>query len=190
VKFKEQPRREPDPEPAERDDVHVAANRCPFCHEDVLVETSVVCQRCLTRHHEACWEESGACSSCSSTQRLISSPLRSGDPQQPSQTTCLIKGCQKVPLPTERGCLEHAILYRRQVAAISAVAGVLLTPLIGALLLAVARFPRGELGWFPLLIVAMFALSLLTFVKAIALIREARRLEKDRPEEEARDLRP
>ena len=31
MKFKEQPRREPDPEPAERDDVQVPANRCPSC---------------------------------------------------------------------------------------------------------------------------------------------------------------
>ena len=41
----------------------------------------------------------------------------------PGRNCSLIKGCQNVPLPTERGCLEHAILYRRQVAAISAGVG-------------------------------------------------------------------
>lgn len=45
-------------------------NRCPFCHETVHSAESVVCQDCLARHHEDCWTEGGACSSCSSLNLL------------------------------------------------------------------------------------------------------------------------
>ncbi|MBL4844206.1 MAG: hypothetical protein JKY65_01660 [Planctomycetes bacterium] len=66
MKFKDRPV-EPAREVPERDDVHVASNRCPFCHEDVTPDESVACQGCLARHHRECWTESGAaCSSCGS----------------------------------------------------------------------------------------------------------------------------
>lgn len=48
--------------------------RCPFCHEDVEVETQewVACQACLGRHHASCWSEAGACASCQETAVLKS----------------------------------------------------------------------------------------------------------------------
>lgn len=65
------------PRPApERDDVHVARNRCPYCRDDVAPEASTVCQSCLTRHHAACWDEAGACSSCGAHAALEQAPPR------------------------------------------------------------------------------------------------------------------
>lgn len=68
----EKPAPERKPEPAPRDDVRVAAlSRCPFCHADAGVAASRgVCAACLARHHDACWEENGRCSSCGHTVRL------------------------------------------------------------------------------------------------------------------------
>jgi hypothetical protein len=56
----------PPPGLAQRDDVRLLANRCPFCRDDVSQdsELSVACQACLTRHHAPCWQEAGRCSSC------------------------------------------------------------------------------------------------------------------------------
>ncbi|MCA8922906.1 MAG: hypothetical protein KDD82_13915 [Planctomycetes bacterium] len=72
------PHKDPQPQttpaPAPREDVHVAANRCPFCHDGVTPRESVVCKTCLARHHEACWGESGACASCQGSERLRSLP--------------------------------------------------------------------------------------------------------------------
>jgi hypothetical protein len=76
VKFKEQPRSDERDEPVERDDVHVAANRCPFCHEDVEAAESVVCRECLARHHSSCWSESEQCSACACTVKLQPEPQR------------------------------------------------------------------------------------------------------------------
>ncbi|HBP21622.1 MAG TPA: hypothetical protein DEA08_28040, partial [Planctomycetes bacterium] len=75
----------PVPAPAERSDVRVTANRCPFCHEDVQLETSewVACRSCQARHHRDCWSESGACGSCG-TEVFLAVPAleatRSGPP--------------------------------------------------------------------------------------------------------------
>lgn len=62
-------------EPAEPEavadlDVVVAANRCPFCRDDVAATESVACVTCLTRHHRECWDEAGVCSSCGGGERL------------------------------------------------------------------------------------------------------------------------
>lgn len=60
----------------DRDDVHVVANRCPFCRDTVSVDddATLVCQRCLARHHAPCWSEDkrggGRCSACGATERL------------------------------------------------------------------------------------------------------------------------
>ncbi len=70
MKFKERPPSTPGQEPAERDDVRVATNRCPFCHDEVEAPSSVVCEGCLARHHGSCWEELGCCGSCRGEQRL------------------------------------------------------------------------------------------------------------------------
>ena len=69
--------------PAERSDVRVAANRCPFCHEDVQLETSewVACRSCQARHHRDCWSEAGACGSCGTDVFLAEPQLT---PQPPS----------------------------------------------------------------------------------------------------------
>lgn len=52
-------------------------SRCPFCHDDVTPEASVVCQECLARHHQPCWSEGGRCASCSSTHvmQAVKPPL-------------------------------------------------------------------------------------------------------------------
>lgn len=66
----EQPSLAPEAPPTERDDVHLAANRCPFCHDDARHSPSAACERCLARHHPACWDEAGRCSSCGHTIAL------------------------------------------------------------------------------------------------------------------------
>ena len=75
----QKPRR-PRPEPtehAERADVHVAVNRCPFCHDDVDIDQDdwVSCRSCQARHHAACWQESGCCSSCGGDRYLADATL-------------------------------------------------------------------------------------------------------------------
>jgi tetratricopeptide (TPR) repeat protein len=69
----EKPRnQDPRPEPADRDDIRFARNRCPYCHDDIATQADdwVACKDCLARHHEACWDESGRCGSCGSEARL------------------------------------------------------------------------------------------------------------------------
>ena len=53
-------------------EVRVKTNRCPYCHDDVSVESTdwVSCRSCLARHHEGCWTEGGVCSSCGEAVRL------------------------------------------------------------------------------------------------------------------------
>ncbi|MEZ0228462.1 MAG: hypothetical protein ACAI25_07535 [Planctomycetota bacterium] len=59
-----------------RTDVKVAASlvRCPYCHSDVAPDAAgwVACEKCLARHHTACWDEGGRCSTCGATARLRS----------------------------------------------------------------------------------------------------------------------
>jgi hypothetical protein len=72
--------------PVARDDVRLAVNRCPFCHEDVAVSDpeAVVCRQCLARQHGGCWSEAKACGACRGTEALVAkkAPLarRSGHP--------------------------------------------------------------------------------------------------------------
>jgi hypothetical protein len=60
--------RESAPDVLPREDVRVGGSltRCPYCHDDVAVESKgwVACRRCLARHHEDCWKESLACGTC------------------------------------------------------------------------------------------------------------------------------
>ena len=47
------------------------ATRCPFCHDECTAAAEVrVCRTCLSRHHADCWNEGGACASCSSSEYL------------------------------------------------------------------------------------------------------------------------
>ncbi len=74
---------EPCHEPApERDDVKVAGNRCPYCHEDVPRETADVCRDCLARHHAACWAEAPRCGTCGCTEvmRTVTGVLAAAGP--------------------------------------------------------------------------------------------------------------
>lgn len=66
MKTKQRSRRSTKPsiKKSTRDSVHLKANRCPYCHDRVEIDKSIVCQQCLTRHHDACWVEGGHCSSC------------------------------------------------------------------------------------------------------------------------------
>ncbi len=57
----------------ERPRIEHGPTRCPYCHasvEEAELEASVVCERCLARHHRDCW--SGSCASCSSPRQLVS----------------------------------------------------------------------------------------------------------------------
>lgn len=55
--------------------------RCPFCHDQVVVEARgwIACAGCLARHHEACWSEGGACASCGDDAPLVAA-RRGGEP--------------------------------------------------------------------------------------------------------------
>lgn len=51
--------------------VERSPTRCPYCHDECTSEDeNVACHECLARHHQACWEEAGRCSSCSSERRM------------------------------------------------------------------------------------------------------------------------
>jgi hypothetical protein len=69
------------------------------------------------------------------------------------------------------------------------IVGALLTPATGGLLLMVSN-SGGVQGWFLLLLSSMFFLSLLTFAKAIALVRDAQRLERTRTREQGENGEP
>lgn len=65
------------PEQAPVHDERVARSRCPFCREDVLSTQAVAaCEACLSRHHGACWAESGSCASCGHRAALTREPPR------------------------------------------------------------------------------------------------------------------
>lgn len=46
------------------------ATRCPWCHDDVVVQEFrwVACATCLARHHTGCWSDGQACASCGAPQ--------------------------------------------------------------------------------------------------------------------------
>lgn len=53
--------------------------RCPYCHQDVADGTDrVSCVACVTRHHQACWEEHRRCSvfGCGSAEHVT--PVTAG----------------------------------------------------------------------------------------------------------------
>jgi hypothetical protein len=60
---------------AEEKQVKAVVHRCPFCHEGAEADGSVVCQGCLARHHEACWNEAGRCGSCGTERALAPTAL-------------------------------------------------------------------------------------------------------------------
>ncbi|MCA8924198.1 MAG: hypothetical protein KDD82_20480 [Planctomycetes bacterium] len=91
----EKPPADRPPAPVERDDVRVAAHRCPYCRDDVASTEGVVCRECLTRHHPGCWDEAGRCSSCGSGVRLeVPSATRAaGSPR--SGPACALPRCEE-----------------------------------------------------------------------------------------------
>lgn len=71
----------PPPAYAEREDVQLAVNRCPFCHDRIEVDAPgwTSCRSCQARHHDACWGERPGCSSCGGLHRLVpAEPRRRG----------------------------------------------------------------------------------------------------------------
>jgi tetratricopeptide (TPR) repeat protein len=54
--------------PGSRADQPAHAARCPYCHDDLRISADapawVACERCLARHHRACWRESVGCCAC------------------------------------------------------------------------------------------------------------------------------
>jgi hypothetical protein len=60
---------------SEKIKVHNKPNRCPYCHSGCSPDDeNIVCNDCLARHHRECWEESGACVTCSSTNAMTVTP--------------------------------------------------------------------------------------------------------------------
>lgn len=54
-------------------EVAQSPTRCPYCHEGCAPEDprAIVCQACLSRHHDGCWREGGArCASCGKARAL------------------------------------------------------------------------------------------------------------------------
>jgi hypothetical protein len=98
---------EPDPRHVDRDDVRVATNRCPYCHDDVAVHHDdwVACWTCQARHHRACWQESARCGACGETRCVAEAagtaagePARIEDPGSipvaaVAGLACYIAGC-------------------------------------------------------------------------------------------------
>lgn len=78
----------PDDENLERDDVHLSANRCPYCHENVQISALdwVACRSCQARHHKDCWSELGCCGSCKE-ERYLSDASETSQPQVQSPVT-------------------------------------------------------------------------------------------------------
>lgn len=64
----------------ERDDVHLSANRCPYCHTNVQISALdwVSCRSCQARHHHACWTELQHCGSCGE-ERFLSDQIQSSE---------------------------------------------------------------------------------------------------------------
>jgi hypothetical protein len=61
---------------ADEKQLKATIHRCPFCHEGAEAEGSVVCQGCLARHHEPCWNEAGGrCGSCGAERALSPTAL-------------------------------------------------------------------------------------------------------------------
>ena len=61
--------------PEDEVEVEVAGSpvRCPYCHDTCTAEDTraIVCQKCLSRHHGACWREGQhRCASCGSRKAL------------------------------------------------------------------------------------------------------------------------
>ncbi|MDF1662358.1 MAG: hypothetical protein P1V97_11340 [Planctomycetota bacterium] len=72
----------PEGQNPERDDVHLSANRCPYCHENVEISALdwVSCRSCQARHHKDCWSELGCCGSCKE-ERYLSDASETSRPQ-------------------------------------------------------------------------------------------------------------
>lgn len=72
--------RPPEENNPERDDVHLSANRCPYCHEDVQISALdwVACRSCQARHHKDCWAELQCCGACKEERYLadVSEPIQ------------------------------------------------------------------------------------------------------------------
>lgn len=52
----------------------VGLRRCPYCHDDVAPDEGAsvtICAGCHAAHHQACWQEAGACSACGATGCLV-----------------------------------------------------------------------------------------------------------------------
>ena len=76
--------------PATRVQPRGGATRWPFCHDEVTPEGEVVaCRECLSRHHASCWEEGGACASCSAAECLTGPIEGEGQTEQQTQRTWL-----------------------------------------------------------------------------------------------------
>jgi RING finger family protein len=45
------------------------SEHCPFCRDSITAPDGVGCSSCGARHHAACWEEHGKCSTCAHSLR-------------------------------------------------------------------------------------------------------------------------
>jgi hypothetical protein len=61
--------------PEKEVEVRGSPTRCPYCHDEcTAAQPHSVCEACLARHHESCWDSHGSCATCSSTRRLAPVP--------------------------------------------------------------------------------------------------------------------
>lgn len=72
------------------------ATRCPWCHDDVVVQEFrwVACATCLARHHTGCWSDGQACASCGAPQ-FVRAP-------RVGEATLLLRG--RAPEPARWPC--------------------------------------------------------------------------------------
>ncbi len=72
--------KKPAPPPLLPPTLTISVNRCPYCHDHVLVDRGgwLACARCLGRHHAACWRESRTCGSCGHDVCLQQAPRSRG----------------------------------------------------------------------------------------------------------------
>jgi hypothetical protein len=96
---------------AKREDITVSrsATRCPYCHEDVVVAARdwVACRSCLARHHESCWAERAACSTCSEREALVSA---SAPPAAVTPTLPLAVELRRAQIVAELVSLERDLV--------------------------------------------------------------------------------